>query len=140
MRFRQRSEGSQMPEVNLVPMMDVLMTVLTFFILISMTLSGQPMMNVILPLLQGEQGAEKAPKPEKLVVGLDNQGQILLDSKTVTIDQMAEQVVSFLEKHPEGSVVLKADSKLKYDKVVQMLEVMRDIGGDQVSLAIDRKQ
>lgn len=129
-----------MPEVNLVPMMDVLMTVLTFFILISMTLSGQPMMNVILPLLQGKQGAEQAPKAEKLVVGLDNQGQILLDSKPATIDQMAEQVVSFLEKNPEGSVLLKADSKLKYDKVVQVLEVMRDIGGDQVALAIERKQ
>ena len=31
--------------------------------------------------------SEQAPKAEKLVVGLDNQGQILLDSKPATIDQ-----------------------------------------------------
>ncbi|MEM1311403.1 MAG: biopolymer transporter ExbD, partial [Cyanobacteria bacterium P01_H01_bin.153] len=36
---RRRSSDSKIPEVNLVPMMDVLMTVLTFFIIISMSLT-----------------------------------------------------------------------------------------------------
>ncbi|MEM6424137.1 MAG: biopolymer transporter ExbD, partial [Cyanobacteria bacterium P01_D01_bin.128] len=41
MRSRKQRPASRVPEVNLVPMMDVLMTVLTFFIIISMSLTGQ---------------------------------------------------------------------------------------------------
>ena len=52
---------------------------------------------------------------------------------------MAETIVSFLNANPEGVVVLKADSKLTYDSVAKLLEVMRDIGGDRISLAVDYK-
>lgn len=140
MRFRNRQEDSRMPEVNLVPMMDVLMTVLTFFIIISMTLTGQQVLNVSLPNLGGPGSGEKPKEPpQKLVFGLDRSKQLVLDSKPISVDQMAEEMVKFLDSNAEGIVILKADSKLKYEEVVKVLEVMRDIGGDRVSLAVDRK-
>lgn len=140
MRLRDRQPQSEIPEVNLVPMLDVLMVVLTFFIIISMTLSGQSVLNVKLPLLGGASAsAEKSPEPKKLVIGLDNQGQIVLESQPITVDQMTKAMVDFLNANPEGVVMLKADHKLSYDTVVKLLEVMRDIGGDRVSLAVDYK-
>lgn len=140
MRLRDRQPQSEIPEVNLVPMLDVLMVVLTFFIIISMTLSGQSVLNVKLPLLGGASAsAEKLPEPKKLVIGLDNQGQIVLESQPITVDQMTKAMVDFLNANPEGVVMLKADHKLSYDTVVKLLEVMRDIGGDRVSLAVDYK-
>lgn len=139
MRRRDREYQSEIPEVNLIPMLDVLMVVLTFFIIISMTLSGSPVLNVKLPLLgsQGGPGAEKPPEPKKLTIALDNRGLILLDSKPINTEQMASAMVEFLNANPDGIVVLKADSKLTYDNVARLLEVMRDIGGDRVSLAVD---
>ncbi|NEQ55108.1 MAG: biopolymer transporter ExbD, partial [Leptolyngbya sp. SIO3F4] len=49
MGLRTRQENKGVPEVNLVPMMDVLMTVLTFFVIISMELSGVQIFGVSLP-------------------------------------------------------------------------------------------
>ena len=125
-----------MPELNLVPMMDVLMTILTFFIIVSMTLtSQQSVIDVTLP--NSDAGANEQKNPDPLIVGLNQQGQTSLGTKVVSQDQLATQIASYLNSNPQGAVILKADSQLPYQKVVKLLGTMRDIGGDRVSLAIE---
>jgi len=139
MRFRSRDRQSQMPEVNLVPMMDVVMTILTFFIIVSMTLTGQQsVVNIALPSAsKGTSPPEETKEP--LVVGLDRQNQLVLGNQPVTEAALNQQMLSYLSKNPQGSVILKADRTLPYEQVVQVLGKMRDVGGDRVSLAIDSK-
>jgi biopolymer transport protein ExbD len=136
MRFRNKQQGSSVPEVNLVPMMDVMMSVLTFFIITSMTLTSQRLANVNLPGSGAGGNEQKDQKP--FVIGLNQQGEILLDNKAVNKAQLAEQMQSYLEKNPEGSMVLKADRSLPYEKVEELLKEMGKIGGMSVSLAIER--
>jgi biopolymer transport protein ExbD len=63
MRFKSQQKSSQMPDVNLVPMMDVIMTILTFFIIVSMTLTAeQGAVNVTLPSTGGA-GVSKRKHP-----------------------------------------------------------------------------
>ncbi len=135
MRFKSDSNSSEMPELNLVPMMDVLMTILTFFIIISMTLTTQQGVDVTLP--SADAGVSEQKTPDPLIVGLNQQGQISLGTQTVTKDQLAQQMVNYLNNNPQGAVILKADSELPYKNVVKLLGTMREIGGDRVSLAID---
>lgn len=136
MRFKSRQKTSQMPELNLVPMMDVIMTILTFFIIISMTLTNkQNAVNVTLPSASSRLSEQKAPAP--LVVSIDSQGNLFLGKDPVTEVQLVQPMQAYLQKNPQGAVVLNADRKLPYEKVVQVLGKMRDIGGDRVSLAIN---
>jgi biopolymer transport protein ExbD len=136
MRFKSRQKTSQMPELNLVPMMDVIMTILTFFIIISMTLTNkQNAVNVTLPSASSGLSEQKAPDP--LVVSIDSQGNLFLEKDPVTEVQLVQPMQAYLQKNPQGAVVLNADRKLPYEKVVQVLGKMRDIGGDRVSLAIN---
>jgi biopolymer transport protein ExbD len=139
MRFRSRQQHSQMPEVNLVPMMDVVMTILTFFIIVSMTLtSQQSAVNIALPSANKGTSPQDTSK-EPLIVGLDGQRQLIVGDKPVTEAELAQQMLSYLSKNPQGAVVLKADKNLAYEQVVQVLGKMRDVGGDRVSLAIESK-
>ncbi len=133
--FDSQKKDSQIPEVNLVPMMDVIMTILTFFIIISMTMTDFASVNI--PLPRTEKGSSKEKVPEPLVVAMNGQGQISLKNKNITSSQLAQEVVTYLNKNPKGVVVLKADRKLAYEKVVQILGTLRDVGGDRVSLAIE---
>lgn len=135
MRFKQQ-QGSQMPEVNLVPMMDVLMTVLTFFIIVSMTLTGQIVPNLILPDAKNSGRKENSEAPKTLVVVLNPQKQTVVNSKPLAIEQLTQQVQEFLTSNPDGVVVLKADRGLTYADVTQVLKNLRDMGGSRVSLAI----
>ena len=136
LKSRFRASTSQMPEINLVPMMDVLMTILTFFIIISMTMTAQQQsINIDLPSTNA--GANTVKTPDPLVVGLTNQGVLAIANNHVTDAQLSQQMQAYLQTNPNGAVVLQADKKLPYEQVVQVLGKMRDVGGDRVSLAID---
>ncbi|MBD2089871.1 biopolymer transporter ExbD [Microcoleus sp. FACHB-1515] len=135
MRFKSQRRSSQMPEVNLVPMMDVIMAILTFFIIVSMTLTSQQSVNVTLP--SAESGASATDLPDPFVVGLNQQRQIILNSQPATEAQLLQQMQAYLASNREGVIVLKADRGLAYQEVVQLLGKMRDVGGDRVSLAIE---
>ncbi|MEP0873396.1 biopolymer transporter ExbD [Trichocoleus desertorum AS-A10] len=124
-----------MPELNLLPMMDVIMTVLTFFIIVSMTLTNQKTVNITLPSANTSTELQNTPDP--LVVGLNRQGQVLLADQPTNEVALAQQMQAYLVQNPKGAVILKADSKLPYEQVVKLLATMRDVGGDRVSLAVD---
>lgn len=139
MRFKNQSTRSQLPEVNLVPMMDVLMTVLTFFIMISMGLTGQPIPNVNLPqaVAEGGLGEDGAIAVAALVVGLDQGGNLVLDDEIISWNQLDQAVRTYLTQNPEGRLVLKADRTLAYRDIAQILADLRTIGGHRVSLAVE---
>ena len=143
MRFKNRNQDSRTPQVNLVPMMDVLMCVLTFFIIISMTLTGRQLLNINLPRSvtgadSQEQGDnQRTDKPTPLVVGLNPQGELILDNQPASLDQLSQRLQAYFTENPNGSLVLKADRELPYEKVAQMLADLRDIGGEGVFLAVE---
>jgi biopolymer transport protein ExbD len=129
-----------MLEINLIPMMDVLMAVLTFFIVISMTLStGQNVIGVNLPRTDNgaKSSAKDAKAPEPLMVGMNKQGQIMLKNKPVEAAQLDTELQAYFQKSPEGVVVFQADKTLTYEKLAKVLGQIRAIGGDRVALAVD---
>ena len=134
MQFK-KNRTSDMPEIDLVPMMDVLMSILTFFIIISMTLTGQQVADVKLP--KADAGVSRDLPPQSMVVGLTEQKEIRVDNVVVDQDTLAQKMVGYLTDNPEGIILLKADKALAYEDVLTVLAVMRDVGGDQVSLAIE---
>lgn len=136
MRFRRRPPGSQVPELNLVPMLDVLMTVLTFFIIVSMTLTTQQGVEVQLPSSDQPSPTDEPP-PKVALIKLKADGQILFDDQPSQERALTAQAKAFLQENPKGLVVLQPDEKLPYDKVVALLGELKQAGGERVSLAIE---
>lgn len=130
-----RQRNAPMMDVNLVPMMDVILTILTFFIIVSMTLSNQKALNV--PLPSTDKGATELKLPDPMIVGLNLKGQILLEGKPASETALTEQMQAYLTRNPKGAVILKADRKVPYEEVVKVLGAMQSVGGDKVSLAIN---
>ncbi len=136
MKLKNRGKKA-MPEVNLVPMMDVVLTILTFFIIMTMTMSNaKTVKEVSLPSVDNKSATTEEPATP-LIVGVNRTGQMILNDQPVDDVKLAQAVVDYLQKNPKGSVVLKADKNLNYEKVVQAIAVLRDVGGDKVSLAIE---
>lgn len=136
MRFKHRQRNDRLPEVNLVPMMDVLMTVLTFFIIVSMMLTMQQGVQVQLPNNLDVATPPPGELPDPLLVKLNSQS-ILSNDRPVTQEQLKQQMQAYLARYSQGVVVLQADPNVAYEQVIQLLGEMKDIGGDRVTLAID---
>ncbi|MEM8808026.1 MAG: biopolymer transporter ExbD [Cyanobacteria bacterium P01_G01_bin.38] len=137
MSLRNRRPPSKIPEVNLVPMMDVLMTVLTFFVIISMSLSGIQIFGVDLPSEVAGTDEELVDKAEPLVLGLTSDGQMLLENEPTDLQALSEVIRTYFSENPDGTLMLKADRSLPYSDVSKMLADLRSIGGKRVSLAVE---
>ncbi|NJK30005.1 MAG: biopolymer transporter ExbD [Acaryochloris sp. RU_4_1] len=138
MNFRNRHRSSQIPDVNLVPLIDVLMSVLTFFIIISMTFTGQQILQIQLPTSSTPLRAkgQKSPQVNPLVVGLTLQGKIILDNQPANLEQLAARIQTYLINNPQGKIILSADRQLPYAKISILLKQMGNMGGDRVSLLL----
>ncbi|NEO83935.1 MAG: biopolymer transporter ExbD [Spirulina sp. SIO3F2] len=140
MRLRQ-PQDSGIPEVNLVPMMDVLMSVLTFFVISTITMTGERIEGVDIPRT-GEGGTGTQPIPtevERFVVGLNKDKQLVINNKAVEQPEMIQQMQTFLQDNPEGLVLLSAHRSLEYAQIEGVLKTMGAIGGERVSLVISRQ-
>ena len=137
MGLRARQESKGVPEVNLVPMMDVLMTVLTFFVIISMELSGVQIFGVSLPQAVSGVDEEVVEKTEPLVIGLREDGSTVYNDEPITIPALAPIIQGYFADSPDGFVMLKADRTLPYADVAKLLADLRSIGGKKVSLAVE---
>ncbi|MEL6556062.1 MAG: biopolymer transporter ExbD [Cyanobacteria bacterium J06621_11] len=139
MRTRRR-RPSRIPEVNLVPMMDVLMTVLIFFVIISMGLTGVQINGVTLPKSvdsTSEATVDKTDEAKPLTIGLTTDKALILEGETVELRELAPVVEAYFTENPDGSLMLKADRNLPYDDIAELLGELRKIGGRRVSLAVE---
>ncbi|MGB3789578.1 MAG: biopolymer transporter ExbD [Phormidesmis sp.] len=139
MRTRRRPP-SRIPEVNLVPMMDVLMTVLIFFVVISMGLTGVQINGVTLPRSvtnTNEAIADSADESKPFVIGLTAQKELILDGETIQVRNLGPRLKTYFQENPDGSIMLKADRTLPYDDIATLLDELRGVGGRRVSLAVE---
>lgn len=117
--------------IEILPLIDVIFCILTFFILASVVLTRQSGINVDLP--SAETGTTQMR--EMLIVSIDPVGQLYLEQQPIDRDQLAESLRDYREASPEGLVVLYASRSARYDDVVNVLDLLRSVGGDRVALA-----
>lgn len=117
--------------IEILPLIDVIFCILTFFILAALQLTRQQGIAVDLP--SATTGVPQIR--EVFVVSVDALGQIYVDQQPVTPEQLKQQVVGYKQLNPEGMMVLYAPRNAIYDDVVTVLDLLRSIGGDRVALA-----
>ena len=101
MRFktrRHRQQSSKLPAINLIPMLNVMIAVLGFFVVVSTSLSDEQGINVNVPGSDEGAGAEDlGDLPDALIIKLDEE-QVLVNNKTVTEQQALVEAKAYLSK------------------------------------------
>ena len=123
--------GNQEVQIELVPLIDVIFCILTFFILAAVDFTRQQAINLDLP-------AASTGKPqmrEMLIVSLDGLGQVYVEQNAVTQNQLNQIIRDYHQLNPEGLMVLHAAKDASYSEVVNILDALRAVGGDRVALA-----
>jgi biopolymer transport protein ExbD len=118
-------------QIQIVPMIDVIFCILTFFILAALQLTRQQGMNIDLP--KATSGVVQ--QRQLLVVSIDQTGQTFIDQNVVDRSQLYTLLKQYHEKNPNGVLVLNASQNAFYNDVIQVLDVMRSVGGEKVALA-----
>ncbi len=133
---------SEIPITDLTPMLNVMMGLLAFFVMVTLSLSAQQSLNLQLPEeIKATEDAENLEEPlakgGPMVVQLSQDGKIQLEKIELDTERLKAQIKSFLASNPKDPIFLVPNHKQEYEKVAQVLGTMREVGGDRVSLVID---
>ncbi len=142
MKIRKKYQGSANAEINLTALLDVVFSILAFFVLISAALTVPKGIGVDLPIsASGNNNAVSGEvKPEEMfVITLDSAGQMLSEGKSIAPQQLERDVRNFLASSAQGIVVLSADNaNVSYQVVINRLAELRVIAGNRVAIATSR--
>lgn len=121
-------------QVQIIPLIDVIFCILSFFLLAALQFTRQQAISVDLP--KASTGtATTTQVRQTLIVSVDAVGQVFVEQEPVTSEQLYERLQSYRQQNPSGLMVLNASRTSTYNDVVQVLDVLREVGGDRVALA-----
>jgi biopolymer transport protein ExbD len=123
--------GEQEVRIEILPLIDVIFCILTFFILAAVGFSRQQAITLNLP----KATTGTAQMREMLVVSLDDQGQLYLEKQPVSQIQLYSALKNYHSLNPTGLMVLHASQDIRYSQVIDVLDMLKEVGGDRVALA-----
>ena len=122
--------------IEILPLIDVIFCILTFFILAAVNFSRQQAISLDLP--QAKTGAPQLQNI--LIVTIDDIGQLYVDKNIVSRSDLAWEIKKYNQANPDGLMTLYAAKNSTYREVVEVLDILREVGGNRVALAYSTRR
>ena len=130
------SEDQETPlQINIVPMIDVIFSILVFFIVSTLYLTRSEGLPVNLPTAETTQPLRQT----QINVTISANGQIALNRKLIKLQNLENAVRSIVKPNAESVVVLNADEKVAYGQVVRVMDRLNQVAGVKVAIALQRQ-
>jgi biopolymer transport protein ExbD len=132
--MRAQEEDKPYDDINITPMLDLAYVLLVIFII--MTTAAVQGVKVNLPKASASVSLAKA---QTKAITVSESGQIFLDAFPVTIDELEQALRQQKALTPDFPVIVKGDSNVQYQKVVDILDLLRRLDLSQVGLVTGKK-
>ena len=133
----ERNPGSQpMSEINMTPLIDVMLVLLVIFILTA------PLMSSSLRLdLPKADAAAATDAPATVALAIDAQGRLFLGDEALDVqterEKIAVRVRSAAQRDPATEVQLRADSRVPYGRVAELIGWVQAAGLTRIGLVTE---
>ena len=131
-RLERTRTDAPMSDINVTPLVDVMLVLLVIFILTAPLLTSA--IRLELPKAEGAQAGE-APLAVTLVV--NGQGQIFLNDKPILLPDLATSLKAVAAHRPDTEVQLRADQSVPYGRVVEVMGVAQKAGLSRIGFVAD---
>ncbi|HEY5648184.1 MAG TPA: biopolymer transporter ExbD [Nitrospiria bacterium] len=120
-----------MAEINVVPLVDVVLVLLVIFMITAPLMTRG--MDVDLP-----QSATNTIKPEKRVIlTVSDDEKVFLDKEPVPIKALEAKLRELKERSPEVSIFLRGDRKVPYGVVVRVMDAVKSSGIEKLGMVTE---
>ena len=123
------------PQINIVPMIDVIFAILTFFIVSTLSLTRSEGLPVNLP----NAATAETQSTAQINVTVEPNGEIALNRQPIELNQLEEGVGQLIEPNSEAIVVINADEKVTHGRVVSVMDSLRRVKGAKLAIATQRE-
>ena len=127
----ERRERHIIREINLVPLIDVLLVVLFFYMIVSPMLSRG--LDVNLPKSEAN-----TVKPEdRIVLTVTRNQEVFVEKERVDVSRLKAVLDSIRKTKPLINVYLRADRDAPYGAVVQVMDIVKRAGIDRLGMVTE---
>ncbi len=123
-----------MVEINITPFTDVVLVLLIIF-MIATPFIYQSSMKVQLP-----QASKSEETSRDVIININAQGQVFLEDTKVDLDSLKYKLTAMVRSKPDTSVIINGDKNVRYDSVVQVMDVLTRSGVKNPGLGIELKK
>jgi len=129
----ERNPGSRpMSDINMTPLIDVMLVLLVIFMITA------PLMTTSLKLdLPKTEGARPSDAPLFIAVAINEQGQMFVGDEAVTAEQLLLRARDAARRDPLTEVQLRADSRVPYGRVAELIGLVQDAGLSRVGFVTE---
>ena len=127
-----KSPHESLTEINITPLLDLGFVLLVIFIMTTTPLVNGP--GVSLPTASLKQ---TAPLPKANYVTVESSGAIHLNKKEVNLDGLLTELGDLRRFDPDLSVIVRGDSRVKYRRIAQVMDVLQQANVLQIDLATE---
>jgi len=134
----QRGRYREEPEINLIPMIDVLLVIL-IFLMVTTTYSKFAGLEINLPTADAQ---TQQDKPNEVDVVVMASGNVLVNKVPVTggVEAIGVALRSAAQGAQEPVVIINADAKAAHQNVIDVMQAARNAGLSHISFATQQKQ
>ena len=129
-----QGENKPYDDINITPMLDLAYVLLVIFII--MTTAAVQGIKVNLPKASA---SISMAKPQTKAITISDTGQIYLDAFPVTIGELEQRLRQQKALTPDFPVIVKGDSTVQYQKVIDILDLLRRLDLTQVGLVTGKQ-
>jgi biopolymer transport protein TolR len=121
-----------MSEINMTPLIDVMLVLVVIFIITAPLLASSIKLD-----LPKTDAAKAGDAPKFVMVVIDKVGQTYLDDKAVQPDELARKLAQIAGQSPETEVQLRADEAVPYGRVVEAMGAAQKAGLNRIGFVAD---
>ncbi len=122
-RLPSHKPDAPMSEINVTPMVDVMLVLLVIFILTAPLLSSAIRLD-----LPRAEGAETGASPQALSLVVDAQGTVYLADKPIAPEALRQRLSEAAQRNPNTELELRADESVPYGRVVETMGLAQKAG------------
>ena len=131
-RLPSRPADVPMSEINVTPLVDVMLVLLVIFILTA------PLMTSAIRLdLPSSEGGEAGGVPQAMALVVDVQGNFFLNDQPVTAEALRQQLASAARRNPLTELELRADASVPYGRVVEAMGLAQKAGLSRIGFVAE---
>ncbi len=119
------------PRIEIIPMIDIMMFLLVFFIVITLRMIQGTGIQLDLPSSKTTQEL----KPTQITVGVQKDGAMYVEGQPYSADSLKSLLQEAKKKNDKLAVILAGDKELTYQNTLKVMDVARSAGIAQVGLA-----
>jgi biopolymer transport protein ExbD len=125
-------------DINVTPMVDVMLVMLIIFMVITPMLSKGRTVDLV--KTKNPIPMQAADKSDAIVIAVERDGKTYLNVTQMQPEDLPQKVKDLLTGRVDKTVFVKADSRAKYERVVDVVDNLRAAGVDNVGLLTELQQ